>query len=172
VKALLIVDVQNDFCPGGALAVPGGDEIIPVINRLMDDYPLIIATQDWHPAGSAHFKKWPPHCVAATPGAELHPALHRERIAKIFKKGTGQDEDGYSAFGATDDDLEYFLKDRLVDELDIAGLATNFCVLASALDAALKGFRVRVVTNAVAAVGDPGPALLKMRQAGIGLVEL
>jgi nicotinamidase/pyrazinamidase len=169
-KALLIVDVQNDFCPGGALAVAGGDKVVPVINRVMDDYPLVIASQDWHPPASAHFAKWPPHCIAGTPGAELHPGLRRE-IAQVFKKGTGERDDGYSAFEATNADLEKFLKTRGVEELDIVGLATDFCVRASALDAARKGFRVRVLTNATAAVGDPEPALREMREAGIELVQ-
>lgn len=171
-KALLIVDLQNDFCSGGALAVPGGDKIVPVINRLMDDYQLVIASQDWHPRSTAHFAKWSPHCVAGTSGAELHPELRRDRIAQFFKKGTGERDDGYSAFEATNANLAEFLTDRGVDELDIVGLATDFCVRASALDAQRKGFRVRVLTNAVAAVGDPEPALREMHDAGIELIKV
>jgi len=171
-KALLIVDVQIDFCPGGALAVPQGDKVVPVINRLMDSYPLVIASQDWHPAESAHFKRWPPHCVAGTPGAELHPSLRRDRLEQIFKKGTGALDDGYSAFEATNADLDKFLRDRGVDELDVAGLATDYCVRASALDAVRNGFRVRVIANAIAAVADADPALREMREAGADLVEM
>jgi nicotinamidase/pyrazinamidase len=171
-RALLIVDVQNDFCPGGALAVPQGDRVVPVINRVMDGYPLVIASQDWHPEQTAHFKKWPPHCVAGTPGAELHPTLRRDRLGEIFKKGTGTLDDGYSAFEATNLDLEGFLKERGVDQLDVSGLATDYCVRASALDAARKGFRVRVLTKAIAAVADGGPALREMLQAGISLIEI
>jgi nicotinamidase/pyrazinamidase len=170
-KALLIVDVQNDFCPGGALAVPGGDKVVPVINRLLDDYPLVIASQDWHPAITAHFQNWPPHCVADSKGAELHPGLRRDRIAHLFKKGTGEQDHGYSAFEATNANLENFLKERGVDELDIVGLATDYCVRASAIDAARKGFRTRVITNAVAAVGDAEPSLREMREAGVEIVE-
>jgi len=171
-KALLIVDVQNDFCPGGALAVPEGDKVVPVINRVIDDFALVVASQDWHPPATAHFRKWPPHCVAGSPGAELHPGLRRDRIAQVFRKGTGDLDDGYSAFEATNADLGKFLKDLNVDELFVAGLATDYCVRASALDAVRKGFRVRVLTNAIAAVADPAPALREMREAGVSLVEM
>ncbi|MEI8234907.1 MAG: isochorismatase family protein [Verrucomicrobiota bacterium] len=170
-KALLIVDVQNDFCPGGALAVPEGDRVIPVINRVMDGFPLVVASQDWHPRATAHFDKWPPHCVAGTPGAALHPGLRRERIAHLFRKGTGDRDDGYSAFEATNTDLEKFLKERGVDEIEVAGLAAEYCVCASALDAVRRGFRVRVIANAIAAVADAEPALRTMREAGVELVE-
>jgi nicotinamidase/pyrazinamidase len=170
-KALLIVDVQNDFCPGGALEVHHGDEVVPVINRLVDEYPLVIASQDWHPTETSHFNKWPAHCVAGTQGAQLHPRLRQELIASIFKKGTTSRDDGYSVFEATNANLEEYLKECQVEELDLCGLATDYCVKETALDAARRGFHTRVITNAVAAVGDPAPALERLREAGVELVE-
>src|SRR5512135_3102423 len=110
-KALLIVDVQNDFCPGGALPAPEGDKVVPVINGLMDKFSLIVALKDWHPENTVHFEKWPKHCIQGTKGAELHPALKQDRIDRILLKGTRYEEEGYSAFD-TDTDLEGFLKDR------------------------------------------------------------
>ena len=174
-KALLIVDLQNDFCPGGALAVKNGDAIVPAVNSLMPRFPLVVASRDWHPANSVHFGKWPVHCVANTPGADFHPALKRELIAQIFLKGTGNSDDGYSAFEATNEDMEKFLKGRDVTELYVCGLATDYCVKASALDAARRGFRTFVVMDAVAAVdvnpGDGAKALEEMRAAGIVLLD-
>ena len=171
-KALLVVDVQNDFCPGGALAVSEGNKVVPVINRLMDDFPIVVASQDWHPPETQHFEKWPPHCIRETEGAALHPDLRRELISRVFQKGTGDRDDGYSAFEATNADLHQFLKENEVDELYIAGLATDFCVCSSALDAVRAGFRVRVIENAIAAVGDPKPAMHEMMEAGIEFVRL
>ena len=174
-KGLLIVDVQNDFCPGGALAVPGGDRVVPVINALMERFHVIVASKDWHPHRTSHFDTWPVHCVHNSSGAEFHPALHSERIDQVFLKGTGTNDDGYSAYEATNADLEQYLKDRKVDELYVAGLATDYCVRQSALDAAHKGFRTFVVTDAVAAVdvktGDGDPALEEMQKAGVALVD-
>ncbi|MBM4159566.1 MAG: nicotinamidase [Ignavibacteria bacterium] len=174
-KALLIVDVQNDFCPGGALAVPDGDKVVPVINRLMDQFDIIVASKDWHPPQSVHFQKWPVHCVQETPGAEFHPQLKSDAIQKVFLKGTGGADDGYSAYEATSDDLGEYLNSKNVTELYVAGLATDYCVRASALDAFRKGFRTFVVTDAVAAVNvkpDDGPkALEEMRNAGVTLLR-
>jgi nicotinamidase/pyrazinamidase len=174
-KALLIVDVQNDFCPGGALAVPRGDQVVPVINRLMESFPTIVASKDWHPQVSVHFKRWPPHCVQNTKGAEFHPDLKNEKIQETFLKGTHNKDDGYSAFEATSVDLEKYLRQKGVDELYITGLATDYCVKASALDAVKKGFKTFVVEDAVAAVdvkpGDGEKAIQKMRQAGITLIH-
>lgn len=173
-KALLIVDVQNDFCPGGALAVPDGDKVVPVINTLMGKFDLVVASKDWHPSDSVHFSKWPPHCVQDTGGAEFHPRLTAGNINQVFFKGTRNKDDGYSAFEATSDDLEKVLKQQKVTELFVTGLATDYCVRASALDAVRKGFHTFVVTDAVAAVNlkpdDGTKALDEMRSAGVELV--
>ena len=174
-KALLIVDVQNDFCPGGALGVPGGDRVVPVLNRLMPLFPLVVASKDWHPKDSVHFDKWPPHCVQATPGAEFHPDLDATRIHKTFLKGTRNKDDGYSAFEATNDDLADFLRKKGVTDLYVGGLATDYCVRASALDADKNGFETFVVEDAVAAVevkpGDGERALKEMAHAGVTLIR-
>jgi nicotinamidase/pyrazinamidase len=174
-RALLIVDVQNDFCPGGALAVPRGDKVVPVINRLMDHFDVIVASKDWHPQQTIHFQKWPPHCVQGTHGAEFLPNLQSKNIQKVFLKGTGNKDDGYSAYEATSEDLAQYLKSKGVTELYVTGLATDYCVRASALDANKKGFRTYVVTDAIAAVdvhpGDGQKALDEMKSAGIRLVK-
>jgi len=174
-RGLLIVDVQNDFCPGGSLAVPEGDSVVPVINRLAPRFDVIVASKDWHPRSSVHFKKWPPHCVQNTSGAEFHPKLDATKIQQVFLKGTRDKDDGYSAFEATNLDLEKYLKAKGVTELYVVGLATDYCVKASALDAAGKGFKSIVVTDAVAAVNvkpqDGKNALDEMGRAGITLVD-
>jgi nicotinamidase/pyrazinamidase len=174
-RALLIVDVQNDFCAGGALAVPEGDKVVPVINRLMDHIDVIVASKDWHPQQTIHFQKWPSHCVQGTHGAEFHPNLQSKNIQKVFLKGTGNKDDGYSAYEATSEDLAQYLKSKGVTELYVTGLATDYCVRASALDANKKGFRTYVVTDAIAAVdvhpGDGQKALDEMKSAGIRLVK-
>jgi nicotinamidase/pyrazinamidase len=174
-KALLLVDVQNDFCPGGTLAVPEGDKVVPVINQMMDSFPLVIASKDWHPKDTVHFKKWPPHCVQNTPGADFHPKLNASKIKKIFLKGTHNKDDGYSAFEATSANLAEFLKKEGVTDLYIAGLATDYCVKATALDADKNGFETFVVEDAIAAVnvkpGDDEKALKAMRKAGITLLR-
>lgn len=173
-KALLIVDVQNDFCPGGALAVPQGDNVVPVINKLMNQFDVIVASKDWHPPRSVHFDKWPPHCVQNTPGADFHPKLQSGRIQQVFLKGTRNKDDGYSAFEATNVDLEGYLKSKGVSELYVTGLATDYCVKASALDARRRSLKTYVVTDAVAPVdvqaGDGERALEEMKRAGIVLV--
>jgi len=174
-RALLIVDVQNDFCPGGALAVPEGDKVVPVINRLMDHIDVIVASKDWHPQQTIHFQKWPPHCVQGTHGAEFHPNLQSKNIQKVFLKGTGNKDDGYSAYEATSEDLAQYLKSKGVTEIYVTGLATDYCVRASALDANKMGFRTYVVTDAIAAVdvhpGDGQKALDEMKSGGIRLVK-
>ncbi|MEN3027045.1 MAG: nicotinamidase [Chlorobiota bacterium] len=174
-KALLIVDVQNDFCPGGALAVPEGDAVVPVINRLMDAFPLVVASKDWHPTETTHFQKWPPHCVQGTWGAEFHPRLRADKIDQVLLKGTGTQDDGYSAFEATNVNLAEYLRQRGVTELYITGLATDYCVRASTLDALREGFRTYVVTDAIRAVnvnpGDGEQALQEMQQAGAILIS-
>ena len=174
-KALLIVDVQNDFCPGGSLAVPEGDKVVPVINALMDKFTLIVASKDWHPKDSVHFRKWPPHCVQNTPGADFHPQLNASRIKKIFLKGTADKDDGYSAFEATNADLAEFLKKENVTDLYVTGLAADYCVKATALDGEKNGFETFVVEDAVAAVnvkpGDGEKVLKAMARSGVTLLE-
>lgn len=170
-KALLIVDVQNDFCPGGTLAVKDGDRVVPVINGLMDRFDLIVASRDWHPRETAHFEKWPPHCINDTKGADFHPDLNRGKIHEVFLKGTGDEDDGYSAFEATNVDLEKYLMAHGVSELYITGLATDYCVKSSAIDAARKGLNTIVISDAVRAVnvtpGDDARALDAMKKAGV-----
>ena len=183
--ALLIVDVQNDFCPGGALAVADGDQVVPVLNRLAvwaaaRGLP-VYASRDWHPADSTHFAgnggPWPTHCVAGSAGARLHPNLALPSRAMIVTKGTGRDEDGYSAFdgqvagrGPLLDDL----RARGVDHLIVGGLATDYCVRASVLDARRHGLGVTVVEDGVRAVnlveGAGDRALAEMREAGADVV--
>jgi nicotinamidase/pyrazinamidase len=174
-RGLLIVDVQNDFCPGGALAVPEGDKVVPVINKLQDKFTVVVASKDWHPQGSVHFKHWPPHCVQNTRGAEFHPQLQSENIQQVFLKGTRDKDDGYSAFEATNLNLNEYLNSKGVTELYVTGLATDYCVKASAIDAAKKGFSVFVVTDAVSAVNvkpdDGQESLQLMRAAGVTLVD-
>jgi len=174
-KALLIVDVQNDFCPGGALAAPEGDRVVPVINRLMDAFPLIVASKDWHPKVTVHFDTWPKHCIQGTKGAELHPDLAQGRIGQIVLKGTRDRDEGYSAFESTNIDLERFLKDRGVDSLYISGIATEYCVKESALDAVRKGFSTYVIKDAVEGVrlhaGDSERAFQEMEAAGVKVIS-
>jgi nicotinamidase/pyrazinamidase len=170
-KAVLIVDVQNDFCPGGTLAVPDGEQVIPVINSVLDRFEVIVASKDWHPEKSRHFEKWPVHCVQNTYGATFHPLLDEERIKEVFLKGTEGEDDGYSAFEATNKNLEGYLRSRGVDDLYICGLATDYCVLASALDAKKRGFHVLVIEDAIKGVevtkGDIERAIEEMKHKGI-----
>ena len=174
-KALLIVDVQNDFCPGGALAAPGGDKVVPVINRLMEHFDIIVASRDWHPKGSIHFNKWPVHCVENSFGAAFHPDLNTNNIQQILLKGTGDRDDGYSAFEATNISLKEYLKQRNVNELYVTGLATEYCVKESALDAVRNGFFTYVIRNAIRGVhlheGDEEKALKEMELNGVKLLE-
>lgn len=174
-KALLIVDVQNDFCPGGSLAIKEGNQIVPIINDLMNKMDLVIATQDWHPQDSTHFLKWPVHCVANTDGAKLNPGLNHDKIDQITLKGTGHDDPGYSAFDATNISLPYYLREQDVESLYVVGLATDYCVRASALDAVKLGLHTYIVTDAIAAVdlkeGDGKKALDEMYKAGCLLIE-
>lgn len=170
---MLIVDVQNDFCPEGALAVKAGDEVVPVINGLMSRFPLVIASKDWHPRDTVHFDHWPPHCIRGTRGAAFHPDLDVEGIDLVVLKGTADTDDGYSAFEATNEDLIYHLRKNGVTQVFVAGLATDYCVRASALDALKAGFQVTVITDAVRAVdlkpGDGAAVLREMEQSGITL---
>ena len=184
-RALLVVDVQNDFCGGGALAVPDGDRVVEPINSLLsgcaDAGIPVFASRDWHPAGSGHFADqggpWPVHCVADTPGAAFHPGLELPADARIVSKGQAPDTDGYSAFEGTLPDgtrLGEALAAAGVRELLVCGLATDYCVRASLLDAARQGFRVGVVSDAIAAVDAGGGerAAAEMRDAGATLTTV
>lgn len=153
-KALLIVDLQNDFCPGGALPAPEGHKVVPVINKIMDDFELVIASKDWHPEKTRHFERWPVHCVKHTYGAAFHPNLDAEKIDQVFLKGTGNKDDGYSAFEATNLNLPQFLKERGVKDLYVCGLTTDYCVKASALDAKALDLNVFVIEDAICAVNE------------------
>jgi nicotinamidase/pyrazinamidase len=174
-KALLIVDVQNDFCTGGSLAVPDGEKVVPVINAIMGRFKVIVASKDWHPEKTKHFDKWPVHCVQHTFGAAFHPQLEAEKIQEVFLKGTSDKDDGYSAFEATSNNLDKFLHDHDVEDLYVCGLATDYCVLASALDAHKKGFNVLVVEDAVRGVelmkGDVERAIEEMKHKGIVFIS-
>lgn len=177
VEALIVVDVQNDFCPGGALAVPDGDGVVEPSNRLAAEADLVVATRDWHPDDHGSFDEhggaWPVHCVANTPGAELHPALDRDRIDVVLDKGQHPGREGYSAF--EDTGLEDLLRERGIRDVHITGLALDVCVRASALDARRHGFDVTVHRNATRAVdvepGDGDRAVAELREAGVTVVD-
>jgi nicotinamidase/pyrazinamidase len=173
-RALLIIDFQNDFTPGGALAVPEGDAIAPKINELAasGDYDLVVATRDWHPADHNSFAAqggpWPVHCVAGTQGAQLHPDLDRTNIDVTVDKGQAVDTDGYSGF--EDTGLEELLRERGITQVTIVGLATDYCVKNTALDALRAGLQVTVDSTAARGVevqpGDSEAALAEVRAAG------
>jgi nicotinamidase/pyrazinamidase len=199
-KALLLVDIQNGFCPGGNLPVPDGDQVVPIANRLIESgkYDLIVASQDWHPAGHGSFASshpgkqpfelgtlsgkpqmmWPDHCVQGTKDAELHPELRVPEIDVIFQKGEKHHVDSYSAFRDNDQDaitgLADYLKEQGVTELDLCGLATDYCVKFSALDALemLPGVKVRFIEDASRGITPEGvaAAIKEMRQSGIDIV--
>src|SRR5712692_6560555 len=140
-SALILVDIQNDFCPGGALAVNEGDQIVPIVNSLIPEFPLVISTQDWHPANHISFKEqggpWPPHCVQGSPGAELHSGLRTDTVAHYFRKASSPGKDDYSEFEGKDDQgrsLDQVLGSHGVKKLYVAGLATDYCVLETVLD--------------------------------------
>lgn len=194
--ALIVIDVQNDFCPGGALAVAGGDEIIPRINAMMGDFDAVILTQDWHPAGHSSFASshagkdpyalidmpygaqvlWPDHCIQGTDGAEFHADLHTAPADMIIRKGYAPAIDSYSAFFENDHKtptgLEGYLRTRSITTLTMVGLATDFCVQFSALDAAKLGFDVTVLEGACRAIdldGTLATARAAMQDAGVKL---
>jgi len=178
--ALLVIDVQNDFCVGGALAVPDGDAVVPVVNRLMPRFPLVVLTQDWHPRGHGSFASshpgrhpyetievaygeqvlWPDHCVQGTRGAGFHPDLELDRAALILRKGSDPAVDSYSALFENDrrtpTGLAGWLRERQVGRLFLVGLATDFCVRYSALDARRAGFGVSVVEEGVRGIDMDG----------------
>jgi len=179
-KALLIVDVQNDFCSGGALEVPNGDQIIPVINALSHTFDIVIQTQDWHPEGHSSFASshsgkepfetiempygnqvlWPDHCVQGSEGSDFHPDLETNRTQLIVRKGFRKEIDSYSAFYENDDTtttgLTGYLLEREIDTLYSVGLATDFCVKWSVLDGIKEGFDVFVVEDAVKGIDIDG----------------
>lgn len=175
--ALIAVDVQRDFCRGGALAVPDGDAVVAVLNRLAAEPGVVIATRDWHPADHASFAEqggpWPEHCVQGTAGAELHPALEVPLIDVVVDKGREREREGYSGFEGTG--LERLLRERGVDTVHIGGLALDYCVRATALDARRAGFAVVLHRGATRAVevspGDGERALAELRAAGVAVVE-
>lgn len=179
--ALIIVDLQNDFCPGGALAVPFGDRVIETINSLSYRLQTVVATQDWHPPNHISFSvrggPWPPHCVQGSSGAELHPRLDRSQIDAIFRKASDPDHEAYSGFEGTDAQkrtLNKFLKSRQITTLYIAGLATDYCVRATAMDGLRNGYTVYVITDAVQPVdvspGDGANALHEIQENGGRLI--
>ena len=174
-KALLIIDFQNDFTSGGALAVPGGDEIAEPVQRLAPEFDHVLATRDWHPPDHASFEPeggpWPVHCVQGTHGAELHPAMEEVEVEEMVDVGVGREDEGYSGF--ENSKLEQLLRERGVDEVAVVGLATDYCVRASAIDASKLGFDTSVVTDAIRAVevepGDGERALEEIRATGAKL---
>ncbi len=174
-KALLIVDLQNDFCPTGALPAPGGDRIVPVINKLMDKFDVVLASKDWHPTETLHFKKWPAHCVRETWGAEFHPDLDAGKIDKVFLKGTHDTDDGYSAFEATNDDLGDYLRKAKVKSVYVTGLVTEYCVKQTVLEALRQGFKTFLIEDAVQGIGahpnDVPMAKAEMESAGASIIK-
>ena len=196
-EALIVIDVQNDFCPGGALAVAGGDDIVPLVNGMIAQAPHVVLTQDWHPAGHSSFASthpgrqpfetvrmpygdqtlWPDHCIQGSTGAEFHPGLDWTRAELVVRKGFRAGIDSYSAFlendHTTPTGLAGYLAERGIDSLTLVGLATDFCVAYSALDARAKGFAVTVDLKACRAIdlgGSLDAMLAKMRDAGVTLV--
>lgn len=179
-KALIIVDVQNDFLPGGSLEVPKGDEIIPVINSLQLNYDLIVATQDWHPSNHLSFASqhhdqhpldtvevegleqvlWPDHCVQGTGGAEFAPSLDTNRIEAIFRKGTDRTVDSYSGFydngRRKSTGLAGYLRERQAQEIHVCGLAADYCVYFTAMDGLSEHFKVAILSKATKAIDKGG----------------
>lgn len=179
--ALVIVDVQNDFCPGGALAVRDGDRVVPVLNRYIEEFQKsglpIIATRDWHPEQTKHFKgfggPWPPHCIQGTKGADFHPELRLPPQAIVVSKGTTGEEGGYSGFEGVDPagvPLESLLRQLGVERLFVGGLATDYCVKQTVLDGLRLGFEVVLLEEAIRGVdlspGDSERAVREMVAAG------
>ncbi|WP_114748866.1 bifunctional nicotinamidase/pyrazinamidase [Pleomorphovibrio marinus] len=198
-KALLVVDVQYDFLPGGSLAVPDGDKVIPVINRIQDKFDIVVATQDWHPKNHGSFasnhqgKKagdfvklsgedqilWPDHCVQGTPGAQIHHDLKRKSWKKVFQKGTNPVVDSYSGFydnnRGEDTGLATYLKEHGVEEVFVTGLAADYCVKFTVMDAIKEGFETNLVEDATKGVnlssGDTERAFTEMEKAGAKIID-
>ena len=196
-NALIVVDLQNDFCPGGALAVNGGDEIVPLVNRLIGEFDHVVLTQDWHPAGHSSFASshpgadpfstiempygpqtlWPDHCVQGTKGAEFHADLEWTKAELVIRKGFRSAIDSYSTFFENDHEtptgLAGYLRERGLHDLTFVGIATDFCVAYSALDAVAAGFSANVRLDACRAIdldGSLAMMLEKMTQAGVKFV--
>ncbi|MHB2248072.1 bifunctional nicotinamidase/pyrazinamidase [Pseudomonas fitomaticsae] len=196
--ALLVIDVQNDFIPGGQLAVPEGDRIVPLINRLAEQFKQVVIAQDWHPAGHASFASshpgrqpydviqlpygeqtlWPDHCIQGSRGAEFHSGLNLPHAQLIIRKGCNPDIDSYSAFleadRVTTTGLAGYLKERGIDTVYMVGLALDFCVMFSALDARAAGFNAFVVLDACRGIdlnGSLATAIERMQVAGVGLIQ-
>ena len=185
-RALVIVDVQNDFCPGGALAVAEGDRVVAPLNRLAAGFAaageLVVATRDWHPERSSHFKsgggRWPPHCVQGSAGAKFHPQLRLPQQAVIISKGLTRKAQGYSGFEGKSDagkSLAQVLREHGVKQLYVGGLATDYCVRSTVLEGLKQGYDVFVLTDAVRAVevqpGDSKRAIEEMKRAGGKMVQ-
>jgi nicotinamidase/pyrazinamidase len=198
-KALVLVDIQNDFLPGGALAVPDGDKIIPIVNKLQSAFGLVVATQDWHPANHGSFAAnhsgknvfeqielnglpqtlWPVHCVQNTSGAALPQALDQERIARVFQKGTDPGIDSYSGFfdngHRKSTELGEWLKEKGVKKVFVCGLATDYCVKFTALDAVQAGFKSNLIQDASRGVNlkadDVKNAVSEMKRCGVNVVR-
>lgn len=175
--ALVVVDPQNDFLPGGSLAVPDGNRIFEPINRIMPLFPYVVASRDWHPRNHRYFQAfggpWPFHCLAGTPGAQFSPLLHVQDVDEVVSKGTDPQTDGYSAFAGTA--LAERLHSHGVRRIFVAGLATDYCVKCTTLDARDAGFDAVVVTDAIAGIdvapGDVDRALEAMRARGVRFVD-
>jgi nicotinamidase/pyrazinamidase len=197
-KALLIVDIQNDFCPGGALAVPDGDAVIPVINRISDRFEKVVATQDWHPENHMSFAVqhrlneydvirlkgieqilWPVHCVSGTWGAQFHKDLDTRPVDLIIRKGTNREIDSYSTFLENDKKtatgLHFYLKGLEIEKIYLTGLATDYCVYFSAIDARNLGFDVYVIIDATRGIDVPADnikkALQHMTERGVHIIS-
>jgi nicotinamidase/pyrazinamidase len=176
-RALLIIDFQNDFTAGGALAVPDGDAIAGRVTELVTsgDFDLVVATRDWHPADHASFKEqggpWPPHCVQGTPGAELHPSVPRKAVDVVVDAGYEPGLEGYSGFEETN--LASVLREHAIDEVTVVGLATDYCVKHTAADALAEGFRVTIDRGGIRGIdvqpGDSERALEELQAAGAQL---
>ncbi|MBI5327178.1 MAG: nicotinamidase [Deltaproteobacteria bacterium] len=180
-SALVIIDVQNDFCPGGALPVPEGDKVVPVLNKYIKMFQkaglVIYASRDWHPEKTQHFKQfgglWPPHCIQGTKGAEFHPGLKLPLHTVIVTKGENPNEDSYSGFQARNYEKKPFtdsLREKGIKHVYVGGLATDYCVRATVLDALKQGFNVTVLIDAIKGVdikpGDSAEAIKEMEGAG------
>lgn len=196
--ALILVDIQNDFCPGGNLAVKGGDDIIPLVNKIMDKYDIIVATQDWHPKSHKSFASnnegkqigelstlnglqqvmWPDHCIQNTEGAKIHKDLDMSKTIKIFQKGTNPEIDSYSGFFDNDKKsstgMSEWLKEQGVDSVHIVGLALDYCVKATAEDAKRLGFKTSVIIEATRAVNispdDGEKAIKSLKELGVAIL--
>ncbi len=179
--AIIVVDVQRDFCPGGALPVPDGDKVVPVINSLLPYFKTVVFTRDWHPPDHISFSEapqfkdgsWPPHCVAGSPGAEFHPELKVPPQAIIISKATERDKEAYSGFEGTE--LDEILKKRGIKRLFVCGLATDYCVKNTALDGVKLGYEVFVIEDASRGVDAPpgnlAKAIQEMRSAGVKFIR-